>query len=73
METKWQFRSGDECLSTSAYKCVDFWIEAPKGVSNRPRCIGPSEGGHECAVFYRDANGFNNDVPIDVPLPFLCD
>jgi len=52
VETKWQFRSGDECPSKSAYKCVDFWLEAPGGGPNRPRCIGTSEKGYECAVIY---------------------
>ena len=67
IETKWQFRSSDECPSDSAYKCVDFWLE------NRPRCIGESEQGYECAVFYRDQNGINNDIRTDIAVPFLCD
>eukprot|EP00486_Rosalina_sp_Unknown_P016684 CAMPEP_0201579632 /NCGR_PEP_ID=MMETSP0190_2-20130828/27355_1 /ASSEMBLY_ACC=CAM_ASM_000263 /TAXON_ID=37353 /ORGANISM="Rosalina sp." /LENGTH=492 /DNA_ID=CAMNT_0048014345 /DNA_START=144 /DNA_END=1622 /DNA_ORIENTATION=+ len=80
VETKWQFRSGDECPADSAYKCVDFWCTAPGGDALRPRCIGPSEGGFQCAVFYNPDpdNGkpddcVDNDAPTDIAMPFLCD
>ena len=73
VETQWRFRSESECPSTSAYKCVDFWCTAPGGEDLRPRCIGPTEGGYECAVFYKDDICVDNDAPTDVALPFLCD
>ena len=73
VETKWQFRSGSECPSASAYKCVDFWRTAPGGGSNRPRCIGDGEGGYGCAVIYADDGTVDNDKPDILAFPFLCD
>jgi len=73
IETKWQFRSGAECPSDSAYRCVDFWRTAPGGFNNRPRCIGDGEGGFGCAVIYADDGTVDNDIPDTVPFPFLCD
>ena len=74
VQTKWRFKSGEECPSSSAFKCVDFWLyQMNENTNFRPRCIGPSEGGHECAYFDVDRNGVDNDESIDQELPFLCE
>eukprot|EP00486_Rosalina_sp_Unknown_P006695 CAMPEP_0201569636 /NCGR_PEP_ID=MMETSP0190_2-20130828/11424_1 /ASSEMBLY_ACC=CAM_ASM_000263 /TAXON_ID=37353 /ORGANISM="Rosalina sp." /LENGTH=553 /DNA_ID=CAMNT_0047992183 /DNA_START=145 /DNA_END=1806 /DNA_ORIENTATION=- len=73
-QTNWRFRSGEECPSDSAYKCVDFWLyQLNENTALRPRCIGPTEQGYECANFKTTENGVDNDVPSEIELRFLCD
>ena len=69
----WRFTNGDECTADSAFKCIDLWsYKLKETTTNRPRCIGESEGGTQCAIF--DVNtGIDNNIDCSTPKPFFCE
>eukprot|EP00486_Rosalina_sp_Unknown_P000341 CAMPEP_0201566810 /NCGR_PEP_ID=MMETSP0190_2-20130828/6897_1 /ASSEMBLY_ACC=CAM_ASM_000263 /TAXON_ID=37353 /ORGANISM="Rosalina sp." /LENGTH=491 /DNA_ID=CAMNT_0047986041 /DNA_START=104 /DNA_END=1579 /DNA_ORIENTATION=- len=72
----WNFLNNDDCpYIESYYKCVEFWIYRRNENSRyRPRCIGPSEPGYNCAYFDSSQNGVDNNIECESnKLPFFCE
>ena len=72
---KFRFTNGDECpMTDSVFRCVDFWsYKLNENTEERPRCIGDSEGGTQCATFDASQNSVDNDIGCQELKPFLCE
>ena len=73
-EDRWGFiNDQDQCPSESHFKCVDFWrFRLNENTKYRPRCIGSTEQGHECAYFDGSDGKVDNDQDCGESKPFFC-